>query len=84
MEEGSAASAQFKEDDSECPPVNSLIVVALHKLRCEVLWSATDLLDLLVRKDLCSQAKVDDFDVTIGVKHDIVKFEIAMDEIVLM
>jgi len=77
VDEGGMSSVHLIDKDAKGPPINRLRVTLIEQdLRCDVLWCSTDRVRSLF--DDLSKTKVDEFEVTVLVDHDIFRFQITV------
>jgi len=78
--EWEAAAKESKQEDSTGPDVcwRAAEFFLGHNLRGHVGWSTTEYLDLFIVGDARTKAKIDNFDVTLGIKHHVLELNISV------
>lgn len=77
------AREHLKDQDSECPPVNAVVMADRHdNLRREVLWCPAQRERLVV--DLFGEPKVCDFHVTVGRHEQILRLQVSVGDALLV
>jgi hypothetical protein len=78
--EWEAATKESKQEDSTGPDVcwRAAEFFLGHNLRGHVGWGATEYLDFFIVRDTGTEAKIDYFDVTLGIKHHVLELNISV------
>jgi len=85
VEERRDPHKHFVKQDSQSPPVNSVVMpfVVKHFWR-EVLSSSTEAHCKFILVNLCSQAEVGEQQVAIGVEQDVLGLQVSVDDLLFM
>lgn len=78
--EWEATTEESKQENSTGPDVCRWAAEFFlgHNLRGHVGWCTTEYLDLFIVRDTGTKAKIDNFDVTLGIKHHVLELNISV------
>ena len=78
--EWEATTEESKQEDSTGPDVCRWAAEFFlgYNLRGHVGWCTTEYLDLFIVRDTGTEAEIDNFDVTLGIKHHVLELNISV------